>query len=126
MPHEFSFVDSVIQNPVTVLGLRLKSFSLGHEIILSKQKNPLVILTAGQFAVFTPESQVAAIQNAALVCYRSWTENQRPEKWLRLWQWRIRKMDHGQAIQDFLKYRADGSTFPPATSEEARDVEGRK
>lgn len=126
MPHEFQFVDAVIQAPVTVLGLRMRNYSLGAEVILSRQKNPLVILSGTQFSVFTPNSQIAAIQNAALVCYRSWTENQRPEKWLRLWQWRIRKMDHGQAIEDFLKYRADGSTFPPATSEEARDVEGRE
>ena len=112
-----------------MLGLLLKSFSIGHELILLRQRNPLVYLTGEQFSVFTPESQARAIQNAALVCYRSWNENKKPEKWVRFWQWKIRRMDHGKAIQDFLNYRAAGHSSPPPPGPHAKDVtaeEGEK
>lgn len=122
MPHEINFCDSVLPEPVRILGLTLRPYSIGSEILLLRQRNPLVILTGEQFSVFTPGSQMQAVRNAVLVCYRSWSENRRPEKWLKLWQWKIRRMDHGQSIIDFLKYRAAGSTFPPSPSEEARRV----
>ena len=122
MPHEVAFVDSVVQAPVKVLGLNLRCYSIGMEVLLIRQRNPLAISTGQEFSVFKPEDQCAAIQNAALICYRSWGENQRPEKWVRLWLWRIRNMDHGQAITDFLNYRMAGSSFPPGPSEAARRV----
>jgi hypothetical protein len=122
VPHDIAFVDSVVQAPVRVLGLNLRAFSLGHEIILIRQRNPIVSLTSQQFSELPQEQQAAAIQNAALVCYRSWEENQRPEKWVWLWLWKIRKLDHGKALSDFLSYRYDGSSFPPAPSEAARTV----
>lgn len=123
MPHEQAFVDSVLQAPVRVLGLTLRHFSIGHQIILQRRRNPLVLLSGQVFlSEYNPERQYAAIQNAALVCYRSWRENQKPEKWLRFWQWRIRHLDHTEAIQTFREYQIAGSMCPPGPSEHARDV----
>ena len=122
MPHEVQFVDSVIQAPVKVLGLRLRPYSLGSEILLLRQRNPLIVLSGQQFSVFSPESQSRAVQNAVLVCYRSWAENQKPEKWLKFWLWRIRNLDHGQAAMDFSNYRNAGATFPTGPSEHAMQV----
>jgi hypothetical protein len=117
--HEISFVDAVIQPEVRVLGLKLKPFSIGHEVLLLRGRNPLVILTGKQFNVFTPESQYKAIQDATLICHNSWLKNHRPQRGLGFWKWRIRKMDHGQALVDFANYRAAGSTFPRGPSKEA-------
>lgn len=122
MPHEIAFADSVVQPPVKVLGLRLRSYSIGHELILASQRNPLVILDGPQFSVFSPESQREAIQNAVLVCYRSWTENKQPDRWVNLWKWRIRKSDFFRATNEFLSYRSAGTTFPPPPSDHARQV----
>ena len=118
--HETAFIDAVLQAPVQVLGLTLRPYALGHEILLVRQRNPLVILTGSQFTVFSEESQRRAVQNAVLVCYRTWAQNQRPEKNVRFWKWRVERMfDHGQAIIDFLRYRAAGMTAPPAPTDHA-------
>lgn len=129
--HETEFIDAVLRTPVKVFGLTLRAYSLGHQILLIRQRNPLVILTQDQFAVFSVESQRQAIQNAALVCSRLWKENvlaaPAPPK-LTFWRWRMNRLGAARpelvegAINDFRLYRLAGMTCPPRPSEQARLV----
>ena len=124
MPHEFTFSDAVLPEPAEILGLTLKYYSIGHELILFRRRNHLLVLNGPSFLVCLPETQVAAIQNAVLVCSRSWEENATAGSAppYRLWRWRQRKADHTKAMIAFLEYRSAGSLFPRGPSKEAKEV----
>ena len=117
MPHETIFVDSALQARVRILGLTLRPFSIGHQVLLIRQRNPLVWFDEREPSLFSPEAQRDAIQNAVLVCYRSWKENLLRERWIGLWRWRVRNMDHEEATRAFMEYHRAGSQCLPAPSD---------
>lgn len=122
--HDMAFAAATRPKPVVVLGLLLRTYSIGHEVLLQNSGNPLVCLDKSDFDALPPSEQVAALAKAALVCSRSWSQNHKPQRWLRLWAWTQRKSNYPQEIDAFLTYRAEGSTFPPPPDEEVESMLG--
>ncbi len=87
-------------------------YSIGHEILLLNQRNPLACLSGEEFDKLPSNEQRIAIIRAALVCSQTWAQNLKPHKWLRLWGWLIRNQDFALAVADFRNYRWAGSSFP--------------
>jgi hypothetical protein len=87
VPHEILFAEVARPDSVCVLKLSLLPFSLGHEIILTKERNPL-LFDENSFNALPGEQQRLSIIRAALVCARTWKENDEPPsnlaKWFRL------------------------------------------
>ena len=69
-------------------------------------------LLLGDLDLLTIEQKTFALMRAVSICSRTWQQNQKPDKWLTLWAWRIRKMDIDAELKAFLAYVAAGSTFP--------------
>ena len=110
--HEPLLAQAALPAPVKVLGLTLKPYSLGHELFLIREGNPLVTTA--------PESaKPHDIAEAALVCCQTFEECRRMhrDRWiglkLKLWRRRIRRADYDLARAAFLEYRNAGSIeFP--------------
>lgn len=121
--HDEAFADAARPAPRCILKLPMLPYSIGHEIILTRQRNDLVCLSWDKFADLSPEHQQFALKQACLVCYRTWKQNANPERWLRLWSWIIRKTDWALAVAEFRTYRFEGMMFPPVP--DPRFVQGK-
>lgn len=118
--HDCAFADSARQAPVKILGLPMLPYSIGHEILLLAQRNALLF---HGFELLPATDQRAAIIRAVLICYRTWNQNQIPEKHIRLWGLLIlRKADFPVEIASWLNYREAGVATPPAPTQEAYEI----
>lgn len=115
--HDSAFAATARQGSAVILRLPMRPYSIGHELLLLAQQNPL-LYAREYFDNLSPALQRLAVIRAALVCYRTWNQNQQPERHLRLWGWRIRKDDFALAIAEFRNYRAAGSACPPTPTKE--------
>lgn len=136
--HDQAFADAIRPAPVTILGLRLRPYSLGHELTLQARRNPLLCNTA----LALPQ-QAAAVSSAVYVCACDWAEinahlpASRWALWLGAHQrrrferaWRRRQFgwahqrcpDWVAAGAEFAAYRANGSSFPPPPNERAARI----
>lgn len=120
--HDLAFADAARQAPVKILRLPMLPYSIGHEILLLAQRNSLAVLEEGEFARLPAEAQRSAVIRAALVCYRSWRENQRRERNLRLWGWLIQGSDWAFEVALFRNYRLAGSLGPPSPTQENYEI----
>ena len=94
-----------------ILRCWLQPYSLGHELLLIAENNPLLWVTE-YFDTLPVEQRCFAILRAVPICSRTWEENHRPDRNLRLWHWLIRKCDMLKACQEFRDYRNAGTTCP--------------
>lgn len=121
-----AFSDAVRPARRVILRLLMQPYSIGHEILLQNRRNPMAILSQEEFNALSIEQQCHAVIEAALICFRNWEENKRPQKWVRVWGWLIRKCNFPLAIAEFRIYRAEGSTWPnitpPAEKEQGRPL----
>lgn len=115
--HEWAFANAALPSPVTILGLNLRPFSLGHELWLIRE---------GSSLAFTSNQKPNAVDlpYAALVCSETFDElhGMNRDRFvalkLMLWRWRIarmqkRGMDLIQRMNRFLEYRNAGcAEFP--------------
>lgn len=110
--HEAALARAARPTPAVILGLPLKPYSLGHELSLIRENNPLHELdtaSAGQLA------------EAVWICSCSWKELSGSD-WLiglKLWIWRqrmrLRKFEFDKELANFIVYRQLGSIeFPIA------------
>lgn len=120
--HEILFADAARPAPVVCLKLRLLPYSLGHELLLLKQRSPFLILSFAQFNALPITDQHAALIRAVMVCCNSWEENKKPHRWLRLWHWGIRNTNWPLAIADFRNYLAEAHAEMPGPDPEADDI----
>lgn len=93
-------------------------YSIGHEILLLNQRNPLIFDRA-DFEKLEPAQQRSAVIRAALVCYRTWGQNHRRERNLSLWMWFNRRANWAAEIAEFRNYRTAGTSYPPAPTDDA-------
>lgn len=112
---ETLFADAARPATAVILRLRLLDYSIGHEILLQRQRNPLVTLSWEDFNKLKLTEQITALLRAVLVCSQTWEQNKKPQKWVWLWSWLNRKENYPLAIADFFNYRLSGSTFPVTT-----------
>ena len=115
--HEAALASAALPPPTVVLGLLLQPYSLGHELFLIREGNPLAfaLRPIGHLAT---RSQLA---QSVLICCQGWDANR--NQWrdrlsglkLRLWRWRVRKSDLAGEVAAFLDYQANGCLeFPPS------------
>lgn len=122
--HDLAFADYTRPTRVACLRLPLLPYSLGHELILSQQRNPLAICTRATFDALPEDDQIQSLIRAVSVCSRSWSGNHKPEKWLWLWWWMIQKTDWPVAIADFRNYLEAGrSTLPVINADDPESKE---
>lgn len=114
--HDAQFAAAARPARYSILRLPMRPYSIGHEILLLAQGNP--ILYSG-FDSLPANEQRAAVIRAALICSQDWLDNQKPHRWLGLWSWLNRNTDYALAIADFKNYRDAGSTFPNVPDKEA-------
>lgn len=109
--HEAALARAAQPATVFVLGTRLRTYSLGHELLLSS--HPDLDL-----------SRYENLETAVLICCHSWEEYSAPDIWAglkaklwkwRTWQWRLpimRERIESEA-RKFIEYRNEGSLeFP--------------
>ena len=96
--------------PVSVLGLLLRPFSLGHLLCLIREGNPLA---------FGNDGKPQDLAGAVLICSQTWKELERmpfdPLIGLKLWIWRrrVKRMNLGRELAAWVEYREAGSLEPP-------------
>jgi hypothetical protein len=113
--HDLALADAARPAPVRILRLPMFPYSIGHEITLLSQRNPLL------FDAPLKQPMTAIIQ-AALICSRTWRQQGRRERNMRLWGWLIRKSDPNAEIAAFHAYRAAGSSCPPSPTQENYEI----
>lgn len=105
--HEAALAQAALPHPVYVLGLKMRPYSIGHELWLIRRGN--LLLSGG----FTKRD----VYDAAIACSESWGGIQKLscDKLLflktTLWRWKTRKADFSLEAKAFLEYRAAGSMF---------------
>lgn len=120
------FADAVRPDTVRILRLLMQPYSIGHELILLKERNPLIVLNEVAFDLLPIPQQITAVIRAVLVCCQDYESSSQPHKWLKLWGWRNRHSNYIDAAWLFRRYRADGSTFPPSPDKESDEIANGK
>lgn len=110
--NELAFADAQRPTPARCLRLNLRPYSLGHELILLKKRNPIRLLGHDSFSELTPEQQAYSVRMAALVCAATWHQNHSRRRFVRLWGWAIKNDDIALAIADFNNYLKAGLDCP--------------
>lgn len=114
--HAAWFTAAVPDAPVTVLKLRLRPYSLGHEILLTRLESPFVC-----GGLKNSEADLrAALLLAALVCSQTWEDACRSlhnpflDLFLRFWRLRLRigKQNWSGDLIGFVNYIRAGSWMP--------------
>jgi hypothetical protein len=122
--HDLAFADATRPTPVRVLKLRLFPYSIGHELLLMRDRNPFVLLTEEEFNKMPADSQTAAVVRAVCICCRDWNGNQTFSKFLNFWAWRIRNSNWSLAIAEFRNYLAEHrALLPTLVADVAEDSE---
>jgi hypothetical protein len=113
--HESVLARAALPAPTTCLGRRLLPYSIGHELWLAREGNPVL------------RGMVSGLPAAVLICSRTWDQLRAmdSERWLSLdlalWHWRARRMDHARELARFIAYRADGLLEFPLSDVARRD-----
>ncbi len=113
--HEQSLSQAALPAPTRILGLLMRPYSLGHELHLLREQNP--ILSGGSDNVTRSD-----LAQAVLICSQTFEECRQMSfdwlLWLKLYSWRrrVRKYPTGTHVQAFHEYRRDGSRQLPASS----------
>lgn len=103
--HELLLGRAAQSAPAIVLGLLLKPYSLGHDLLLAESGNPLASKNA---------CDPLYLSRAVLICCQNWAENQRTYKdpllgiKLAIWRLRTRRVFFKQELATFVKYRDAG------------------
>lgn len=118
-----AFADASRPARCVIARLPMLDYSIGHELLLLRNRNPLVLISLAEFDKLSKPQQIFSIIQAVMICSRTWAENKKPFRWQRLWEWTSRRTDWPLAIAEFRNYRAQGSTMPLTRS--PKESEGR-
>jgi hypothetical protein len=118
--HETAFADATRQTRSVVLNLPLRPYSIGHELALINQRNAM-LSPQEDFDALPASDQCRAVISAALICCRSWREQDSPfgRFWYRRFDRANRRADYAVEIAEFRNYRASGTLFPPPPATKA-------
>lgn len=120
---------------MVLLRLPLREYSLGHELILTRRGNPLLL---DSVAEISPGRQIHALREAVWICSHSWAQNERdfrPATILhrlfssvkcRFWCWLTRRENYPMAIAEFRNYLAAAHVQLPAPTREAAEIASGK
>ena len=146
--HEICFAEVACPQKHVVLNLPLRNFSIGHRILLLRQRNPLLWADETFFNQLIFQDQVMWLVEAVFICATSFAERIRLEQpsvlgwrqalnWLDVkgWHWRRGKTDWAAETAKFHNYlnasrviteyneQRDGFPFLPCTRSD--DAKGR-
>ena len=136
MVHEFAFSDVVCPDRRVVLEVPLRDFSIGHRLILLKQRNPLLWQPVADFNSLPLADRSYWLMEAVYVCAQSFAYRQKlekdPSRWLlwgnawRVWRWH-RRHRHYQAAdwnRETVKFREylDSTRLVTAFSEKQEGI----
>ncbi len=124
--HELAFADAARPTQVVCLRLRLQTYTLGHEILLLKERNAAFLCPRDQFSDLPLEQQIFSIKRFALICSQTWEENHGRQKWLNLWGWFTRKADYDLELLEIRNYLSAAHETLPAPNAEADEIENGK
>ena len=138
MSHELAFADAARPTPVVVLNLLLAEYSLGHELLLFRRRNALLLASPAEFSALELWQQLHAIREAVWVCSDPASVRMRfeqPSAFMlrhrlnefnrRRWVRSLRRMlpdDYALAAAEFRNYLAAAHSFPTCPSQHATDV----
>jgi hypothetical protein len=108
--HDLAFADAVRPARYRILGLLMRQYSIGHELILFKQRNPL-LGSLEEFKTLSSSDKKEAVIEALVICYQ--------RRLPFFWMVKNRLSDFDAAAEQFINYRRDGSLFPPSPESEA-------
>jgi len=125
--HTAVFAQAALPAPVRVLGLRLRPYSLGHELWLAREQNPLA-LSCDRCPM---SSVLQALPQAVLACAQTFPEIEGmrrdrllPLKFI-LWNFRLRRCNFAAELAAFLEYRTRGTLCFPDEPPDPLDNPGR-
>lgn len=107
--HEPQLALAAWPNTTTVLRLKLMPYSIGHELLLWRHGSPFVIFNRDGIAAMDAVDRIEAVKRAAMVCSRSWQDNQRDVANLGEWLKKSGEDNHDEAAVAFMDYRDAGS-----------------
>ena len=140
--HETEFAAAASPPKAVVLCLPLKPYSIGHEIELWRQSNPLLVSTWVEFNAISATKQREWLIRAVDLCsqdHDEWLESERilqfRPRWWRLDAWlrksrleatwsrwravlcKMTEVEWQMAVADFRNYLIAGRSCPPSPSE---------
>ena len=132
---DLALADAARPAKARILGLGLLPYSIGHEITLLSERNPL-LFKSPSFEDLEPPAKAVAVTRAVYVCCSTWAElNFSPENWLRAkvflwndrrfvkaWKRRNRNPDYALAGQQWKEYRDEAFKFPAGPDKEAAEI----
>jgi hypothetical protein len=83
--HEFQLALAVLPEPPKLFGLRLRPYSLGHELHLYRRNNPFIAGTFAEFEKLAPGRKFAAALQCTHVLHQGFEANCKPICGLRWW-----------------------------------------
>lgn len=113
-----AYSDAIRPARVNILKLPMRVYSLGHELLLLRERNPFLTVTPTEFSELPIQNRIFAIHRATWICANTHEQNE-GESFvglkMRLLSWRRRKMDmdgYGLAIAEFWNYLNAGRATP--------------
>lgn len=107
--HEIEFCESFCPQPAMVLGLRMETYTIAHEMTLLKKKNPLLLYTESSFKEIADEERGRALSEAVLQCSKA------IPRWIKIWVNKSTRMNIDEEVKKFRIYRLAGSQDFPTT-----------
>lgn len=113
-----AYADAQRPAPGGVLKLPLRNYSLGHELLLLRERNAFLLVSPSDFKQLPLAERIYALHRATWICANGWEQNVF-ERFVflkaRLLQWRRRGLtaaDYEAAAIGFFNYLAAGRSFP--------------
>lgn len=119
--HELAFADAARPTQVRVLGLLLRPYSIGHELLLLKQRNPFITQRTTEIADLPLENRIYSVRECALICSQTWRQTQGRQRNVYWWSYRTRHADWDNESDYLLRYLSDAHASLPHPTEIALD-----
>ena len=117
--HENLLSHAVVPQRFTVLRLPLMPYSLGNELMMQREENPLLLLSRKEFDELSQVKQCYSLIRAVNICCV------RPPKVFWWWSWRNKREDFALAVAEFRNYLDAGRLEFRAQLPKSDDTEVR-
>lgn len=107
--HDTLLSDAFAPEPVTVLGLPLLTYAIGHELMLIRKRSRMLFYRLDDLCKLPVEEKARCLAEAVLVCYQDGDKTAsklagNQGKWARM----VKHLDLNDELRKFAKYREDG------------------
>jgi hypothetical protein len=102
--HEPLLAGAALPEPPILFRLRLRPYSIGHELHLWRRANPMVSNPFSEIKALERSKRLAAVMQAVHVCANDFAGNFKPIKNLRLWTWIARRANLDDSMVALWNY----------------------